>query len=364
MALGAFVDDPEDMVHRRMLKDLCVATYFPTLSPGIAKVKAAQGLLTGQPLSLAYYRHRGMRRFVARQRARGIAAEVAYSSAMAPYLKGAAVPTFQDFVDADSAKWTAYGKKGSPLKRFIYGREGRLLAKAEARFVAQADRTFLVSPEEAATLRARPGVEGGKVDWYRNGVDTDYWRADGQFKRLNRAVDVVFTGAMDYSPNVEAVLWFAKKVWPSLVAQTPGLTFVVVGAKPARAITALDGKAGISVTGRVPDVRPYLAAARVAVAPLRIARGVQNKVLEAMAMGTPVVASTGGMTGTAASPGEQLLVADTPEETVRALMSVLDDPDMAIKMGAAGSHFIREHYRWRENVRRLTDALNLALERR
>ncbi|MEM9421970.1 MAG: TIGR03087 family PEP-CTERM/XrtA system glycosyltransferase [Pseudomonadota bacterium] len=363
VCLGAFVDDPDDMVHRRHLKELCADTCFVPISPIWGKLRSLAGLVTAQPLSLSYYRHHGMRRWVGRQRARGVVAEIAYSSGMAPYLKGARAPAIQDFVDADSAKWAAYGKKGSPFHRFIYHREAKLLARAEARFVHRAQRTFLVSPEEAATLRAHAKVDSARVDWYRNGVDTEYWRADGDFHRLPARVDVVFVGAMDYPPNVEGVLWFVKNVWPVLRKKMPSLQFSIVGPKPVPAITSLDGRANITVTGKVPDVRPYLAAARLAVAPLRIARGVQNKVLEAMAMGTPVVASIGANTGMGAIPDEHLLVGDTPEEMVQAIHRILEGPDFALRLGAAASRFVRANYQWEDTLARFANNLDLLLER-
>lgn len=357
VSLGCFVDDPEDMIHRRHVEALCDLTLLRPLNPKWARIKSAAGLATGEALTMRYYRDRAMASWVKAQRALGPVVEIGFSSSMAPYLRGARAPVLMDLVDADSAKWSAYAQEGGLLSQLIYGREARCLAKVEASIVERAARTYLVSPEEASLVRALPGVDADKVDWFRNGIDTDYWRADARFDRLAPGFDIVFTGAMDYRPNIDAVTWFLKEVWPALTARYGALRFGIVGARPGPAITQFDAMPGVTVTGRVADMRPYLASARVAVAPLRIARGVQNKVLEAMAMGTPVVASTGGVTGTGAVPGTHLLVADTPKETVAAIGSLFDDSQRALALGAAAGQYIRDQYPWADTLARLAPAL-------
>ena len=357
VALGAFVDDPEDMVHREFLEGLCAEVYLEPMDPKRAKLRSVSALLSGKPLTMGYYKRQGMAAWVARQRAMAPVVEVAFSAAMAPFLEGGRAPVVVDMVDADSAKWSAYAREGGVVQRIIYGREGKRLAKEEGRITHWATRTFLVSPEEAALVRSLPGVNADRVDWFRNGIDTDYWRADASFPRDGAGFDIVFTGAMDYRPNIEAVMWFTAKVWPTLKADYPALRFGIVGAKPTAAVRRLGEEAGITVTGRVPDMRPLLASAKLAVAPLQIARGIQNKVLEAMAMGTPVVATTGAITGTAAVPEEHVLAADLPHEMVTAIKSLLDDPEAALALGRRGSEFIRAHFQWADTLDRLASAL-------
>ena len=145
---------------------------------------------------------------------------------------------------------------------------------------------------------------------------------------------IVFTGAMGYAPNIEAVTWFARVMLPMVQARHPAARFVVVGQNPAPQVRALESLPGVVVTGTVPDVRPYLAHATVAVAPLQLARGIQNKVLEAMAMARPVVATPQAFEGIHATPGRDLLVADGPKRFAEAVAAVLDGEHPALGQAA------------------------------
>ncbi|MGV6820373.1 MAG: TIGR03087 family PEP-CTERM/XrtA system glycosyltransferase [Parvularcula sp.] len=361
VSLGCFIDDPADEVYRPVVEKICKQTKIISINPTIARLKSLKALVRGRPLSLDYYDRRAMRDWVASVRAKGVVAEIAYSSTMAPYLAGAQTPTLIDLVDADSAKFTAYGTQGMLHEKLIYGREGRRLAAFESALTHTAQKVFLVSPEEADMVRALPGAEAGTVDWYRNGVDTAYWRADADFSKAESRFDLVFTGAMDYRPNIEAVTSFVRDIWTHLAAENPELTFGIVGARPVKEVTALAAQPGVHVTGRVDDMRPYLVAAKIAVAPLAIARGVQNKVLEAMAMGTPVVASRAAILGTGAAPGEHLVEANGAEETIAAVRALLDDPDRAYSLSAAASAFIAREFPWDKTLTRFDDALAAAL---
>lgn len=361
ISLGCFIDDPDDKAYRPVLEKICHETKFISINPTLARLKSLRALVRGRPLSLDYYDSAAMHGWVASVRAKGVVAEIAYSSTMAPYLAEAKSPTLIDLVDADSAKFSAYGAKGGPHERLVYGREGRRLAAFESSLTQTAHKLFLVSPEEADVVKGLPGADADTVDWYRNGVDTAYWRADGDFAKPDRTFDLVFTGAMDYRPNVEAVTSFVRDIWPHLAAENPELTFGIVGALPVKEVTALAAQPGVHVTGRVDDMRPYLAAAKIAVAPLAIARGVQNKVLEAMAMSTPVVASRAAILGTGAAPGEHLVEANGAEEIVAAIRALLDDPDRAYGLSAAASSFIAKEFPWEKTLTRFDDALAAAL---
>ncbi len=353
ICLATFLDDPADRQHIAKLKTKTAALFIRRIDPRRAKVRAGLSLVRGEPLSFGYYRDPRMVAWIARQRQQAFAAEFAFSSSMAPYLRGGKAPRFIDFCDLDSAKWSAYGKSGRLPMRLLHSYEGRALAKAEAQLISMATRSYFVSPEEAALARALPGAAPERVDWFKNGIDTDYWRADAGFRRIRPGFDIVFTGMMDYQPNVDAVTTFAKTVWPRLRALHPRLTFGIVGARPTKAVLDLADLPGITVTGRVEDTRPFLAAAKVAVAPMRVARGLQNKVLEAMAMGTPVMASTAAVTGTGAMAGTHLLVADTADEMVTTLAGLLADPSTAHRLGQEATAFVRTHYQWADTLERL-----------
>jgi sugar transferase (PEP-CTERM/EpsH1 system associated) len=174
------------------------------------------------------------------------------------------------------------------------------------------DASLFVSAPEAELFRTLAPESSAKIGHFSNGVDTDYFSPDTGHANPYAAGEraLVFTGAMDYWPNVDAVQWFCDEVFPVLRQRVPDLRFYIVGSRPAPAVQALGQREGVTVTGTVPDVRPYIAHAAVAVAPLRIARGIQNKVLEAMAMATAVVVSPQALEGIDAEPGSELLLAE------------------------------------------------------
>lgn len=357
VALGCFVDDDEDLAHREVLEEICDVVHLEALPPLRGAWRSLGGLVRGEPLSAAWYRSAHLAGFVAAQRSRGVALEVGFSGAMATYLEGALGPTLLDLVDADSQKFAAYGKSGHALSRLINRREAAKLMAFEVAAVNRATCAFLTTPEEADIVRGFPGVDAEKVDWFRNGIDTAYWRSDADFAHDAPATDLIFTGAMDYRPNAEAILWFAAEVWPELKARRPNVTLAIVGARPTPAVKGLGEQAGITVTGAVPDMRPFLAAARLAIAPLQIARGVQNKVLEGMAMGLPMVVSSGAHRGSGAEPGEHLLVADNAKATVDAVTYLLGEPEVAMAMGEAAASHMRATGGWRDALLRFDAAL-------
>ena len=356
VALGTFVDDEDDWRHVARLETVCAEVFARPLSPRAAAARSIRALATGQPITLTRYADPGLRAWTEGQLSRGPSVCVGFSAGVMPYLLSADAPVLADLCDADSAKWSAYGAEGRGVKHRVYAREGRLLAAYEARVTREAARTFLVTPEEADVVRALLGADATRVDHYRNGVDTDHF-APGAVPPQPGGADVVMTGAMDYRPNAAGAEWFARRVWPEVRAARPDATFAVVGARPAPAVRALAACPGVTVTGRVPDVRPWLEAARVAVAPLGVARGVQNKVLEAMAMGTPLVASAAAATGTQAVPGEHLLVADTADEAAAAVLSLLDDRAKADALARAAREAAVARFGWDAALSRLGDAL-------
>ncbi|HXI88221.1 MAG TPA: TIGR03087 family PEP-CTERM/XrtA system glycosyltransferase, partial [Parvularculaceae bacterium] len=331
--LAAFVDDPADFAHEAFLKSLCESVHLVRLNKMAAKARAGAALLTGEPLSLAYYRDPRMVRHIDETRRRGLAAEIAFSSSVAPYLEPAIEgrPRLVDLCDADSEKWRAYALKERGLSRWVYEREARRLSAAEAQILNSADAAFAASAVEAATLNARPGVSRAALV-LANGVDTDYFAPDATFPLRPRA-DAVFIGAMDYKANVDAVLWFAREVWPLVRAKAPEATFAVIGPNPAPSIQALGGRSGIAVEGKVEDVRPYLKGARVVVAPLRIARGVQNKVLEAMAMARPIVATSAANAGVGAVADKEILIADEAKCFAQGVLRLIDGREFGEALG-------------------------------
>jgi sugar transferase (PEP-CTERM/EpsH1 system associated) len=268
---------------------------------------------------------------------------VASASSMVPYLRPFAsrgVPTVVDLVDVDSQKWLDYAGSSRWPRSWIYRIEGGRLRRLECSLSEWTRGVTLVSEAEAELYRRlRPGNVCHAVT---NGVDLDlffHWPPADE-------VGCVFVGALDYRPNVEGLRWFCRQVWPGVVRREPGATLSLVGRNPTSEVLRLGDQPGVSVVGTVPDVRPHLARASVAVAPLRMARGVQNKVLEAMAMGKAVVVSPQALEGLRAEPGRHLLVASEPSQWIEAIVKLLGDRWLRGRLGAEGRRFVEEHHRW------------------
>lgn len=355
--LAAFVDDPADFRHQAFLESRCDSVALIPLNRKLATLRSAKGFITGEPLTMPYYRDARMQAAVAAARDTGLAAEIAFSSSMAPYLaEDAGAPRLVDLCDADSAKWTEYARRKSWPLSAVYEREGRRLAAAESAIINFADATFAISEEEADLLASRDAA-GKDVHWFCNGVDGDAF-APGAVAADDRRFSAVFVGAMDYWANVDAVLWFMREVWPLVRAAAADATFAIVGSNPAREIRLLDGKDGVAVTGRVDDVRPYVEGAALVVAPLRIARGVQNKVLEAMAMAKAVVSTPAGLEGIDAQIGVEALAAASAEAFAREVVRLIDDRGAAKEIGAAARARILADYQWPQQMARFDAVLD------
>lgn len=347
--LGTFIDDPEDEVHIDKLRALCADLHVARLTPRLAKLRSLNGLLAGEPLTLRYYRDAGLQQWVdACCSDHKIDAIVIFSSAMAQYVDNKPrIPVLVDFVDVDSAKWTQYAPQHRWPMSAIYRREGRLLLAYERQIAARAARSFFVTEAESA-LFARLAPECGiRVDAMCNGVDAEYFSPQAERPSPFAADEeaVVFTGAMDYWPNVDAVAWFVGEVLPGLRRRRPAVRFHIVGRSPSPEVRALAGE-HVVVTGTVPDVRPYLQHAGVVVAPLRVARGIQNKILEAMAMARPVVAMAECAAAVDAVNGSELLTADTADGFIAAVESLLARPGEATAVGRAARQRVVERYSW------------------
>src|SRR6267142_3062850 len=343
--LGAFVDDPGDWQYEAALKPLCASVHLEAIHTSIAKWRSLGGLLTGKALTLEYFRNQGMTDWVEALLKTGLKRVIAFSSPMAQFvMKAKQVQRIMDFVDIDSDKWGQFAPtKPWPLS-WLYKRESKSLLAWERRVAANFDCSLFVSAREASDFcKVAPGVSN-RVHWYPNGVDSDYFSPARIYPYPYAANEeaIVFTGAMDYWPNIDGVTWFARNVFPAIRKARPKATFYVVGSRPTKAVQALRLLDGIHVTGRVQDVRPYLAHASVVVAPLRIARGVQNKVLEGMAMARTVVVSTKGLDGLMVQPSTELLVADDEEQFVARTLDVLNGVDL----GSAARQRILTDYVW------------------
>ncbi len=347
--LGTFIDDPADEAHVETVRSLCAGLHVARLEPRRARIASLRGLAYGEPLTLSYYRNAGLARWVGETLQTGqIDSAVVFSSAMAQYLEHHSdVPMLVDFVDVDSAKWTEYADAHRWPLSWLYRREGARLLDHERAVAQRARRSFFVTDNETTMFRRLAPECGNGIETLGNGVDSAFFSSDPA-RTSPFGVDevpLVFTGAMDYWPNIDAVSWFAREILPQLRASEPRLRFHIVGRNPTAAVRALAGSA-VNVTGTVPDVRPYLQHAAVVVAPLRLARGIQNKILEAMAMARPVVASSACADAIEARRDVELLAARSAEQYVAAILGLLRDAPRAAAIGAAGRALVLQRYGW------------------
>lgn len=352
--VGAFIDDANDWQYAEALAKLAGGEIkLLPLNPHTATLKSAIGLLTGEPLSLPYYRDRRMQAWVDTMLAtRPIARALVYSSSMAQYLmRQRQIRRVIDFVDIDSDKWRQYAEKKSWPMRWVYQREARTLFQYEQRVTHEFAAATFVSEAEAALFKQLAPDCADKVFGFSNGVDTGYFSPDqalaSPFLADERAI--VFTGAMDYWANVDAVCWFAREIFPGIQRAHPAASFHIVGSRPTPEVQVLAQAHGVRVTGAVPDTRPYIAHAAVVVAPLRIARGIQNKVLEAMAMAKPTVVSAQALEGIAATPGKEILLASNAATFADQVNQAL--AGQVPEMGAAARKCVVSDYAWTRHLR-------------
>jgi sugar transferase (PEP-CTERM/EpsH1 system associated) len=325
--LGCLVDEPADMQHLSALREWCVDVAGFQIDKRRQKLKALATLRPGRPLMLDYYHHPGLQRWVRDSMARQHMDIVyIFTVAMAPYVEGLCRPgLILDAQDIDSEKWASYAGNAAWPMSAVWSREGRTLLAYERKAAMRCDHTLFVSQQECDRFLELAPETAGRVHVVEMGVDLDRFSPGQAFVSpfQTGGPHLVFTGNMDYWPNADAVQWFAADVFPVLRRRYPAIEFHVVGANPGRDVLRLAGTPGVSVTGRVPDTRPYMRHADACVVPLRIARGIQNKVLEAMAMGCPVVASPQAFEGVRAVAGQDLLVADGAVETADRIVGVL-----------------------------------------
>lgn len=381
--LGTFVDDSADFDGAvAALENLCADVKLLPLHPKWSRVRALVALLGSRPLSLAYYHSPELQRWAQVKLAAGIHHVLIYSSPMAQYVpsrprEGATtrpmVPNagqtgesppihhlvaLADYVDVDSEKWRQYGQAGGPMA-WLYRLEGRRLARFERAAAGNFDAVLFVSkPEAQCFLRAAP-EQAAKTTWLSNGVDVGHFAPDAKYADPypTGGPVIVFTGAMDYRPNVDAVVWFAREILPRVRAAVSGARFCIVGGRPAPKVRALARLPGIHVTGRVADIRLYLAHATLAVAPLQIARGIQNKVLEAMAMRCPVICTSAALAGIEAEAGREIAVADGVSDFAQKTIDLLASPRSAKAMGEAGRARVEADYSWESSGLRLLELL-------
>ncbi|MBA6412708.1 TIGR03087 family PEP-CTERM/XrtA system glycosyltransferase [Parahaliea sp. F7430] len=350
VCLATFVDDPNDWQYQEVVESYCHRSLILPRR-GLPHLSALLAALYGnQPLTLPLYFRRDLANWITSVVTElGITRALIYSSGMGQYLKLPALSELHavvDFVDVDSDKWRQYAEtKVWPLS-WLYRREARTLLEFEKSLNRRSAASLFVSAAEAEMFRSLQVPEAKRVSHYNNGVDGRYFCPDDRlpnpFKPDQAAL--VFTGAMDYWPNIDAVVGFAKEVFPVLLKQHPELLFYIVGSNPDRSVKQLAVLPNVFVTGRVPDVRPYLQHSLAAVAPLRVARGIQNKVLEAMAMARPVLVSPAGLEGIPAIDGQHVLLAGSAEVISQRVAELIEGDWQ--NLGLNGRELVLEQFSW------------------
>lgn len=357
--LGTFVDDPADWGHVPEVEAVCAGTCIRPLRPRQARRRALGSLVRGEALTSGFYRDRVLQKWVDHIIAEHRPAfALCYSSGVAPLvMHHHGLRRIMDFVDADSDKWRQYAQDRHGLSRMIYRREARRLAQFERAIAAQFDASLFVSEAEAAFFRAQAPAAAGRVHGVSNGVDAGYWNPQRDHPSPYHPDErvVVFVGAMDYRANVHAAQWFVHEVWPRVLAKRPDARFYIVGARPTREVRMLERSDGVIVTGQVDDVRPYLAHAYAAAAPLRIARGIQNKVLEALAMEKVVLATPAAWEGIEDFEGREGCISDLPGTMAEAASHWLGRPEPA-RVPAARA-VVQSRFDWARNLDAYEDVL-------
>jgi sugar transferase (PEP-CTERM/EpsH1 system associated) len=361
--VGAFADDDRDMGFVPNIEPLFASVHVelrdkPQWRSGI------EALCKGAPISVTSFASDSMQAYVNAQIASGRISHIfVFSGQMAQFVpadfKGRVVT---DFVDVDSAKFASYAKSGNPMMRWIHKREAKKLSDFEQSAARRADVALLVSEAEAAIFRSDGKLGPDRVRAISNGIDTIFYDPNGDIELPKRVVHgpmIVFTGQMDYRPNIEAVIQFAHGAFNQIRARNDKAVFAIVGRNPTPAVMALRKLPNVVVTGSVDDVRSWLTAADVVVAPLRIARGIQNKVLEAMAMAKPVVVSVAAAEGINAMDGQHFIIADDDQEQADAINALLADKASRLELGKAARSHVVNQYGWAKQLQTMDAIMQL-----
>ena len=363
--LGTFVDDKDDWKHVDMVKSLCAETYFANLNPMVARLHCLPALFTHDPLTLAFYKNNQLQDWVNTLiKTKSIHKILIFSAAMAQFTRHhTSLHRVIDLVDIDSDKWRQYAETKAWPQSWIYQRESKLLLDYEKQITHEFDSTCFVSEKEANTFQQLAPEDARKVTYFNNGVDTDSFSPHNEYVNPypDQTEAIVFTGAMDYWANIDAVVWFAREIFPQIFASRPNAHFYIVGNRPNPQVRALASLSNVTITGFVEETKPYLAYAAVVVAPLRIARGIQNKVLEAMSMGKVVITSPQALEGINATPEKELYVEDNEKAFAQRVKAVLQSCDTAT-IGQAARSRILSDYSWDNSLMRVDQLLSKSLK--
>lgn len=359
VVVASLVRSPEEAEAGRGLSQYCSDVMMAKVTAQAAWARMVVRLVTAQPSSMGYFYSPDLARHInERLKRERFDLIFVHCSSVAPYVsKFLGTPKILDFGDMDSQKWLEYRRfKPFPLS-LGYWLEGCKMEAAEKALARRFDLCTCTTKAELETLR-RFRVPT-PTDWFANGVDADY------FSPTDAAYDadaISFVGRMDYFPNQQAMLYFVNEVFPLIRAKRPAAKLAIVGAEPSAEIRRLATYDGITVTGTVPDVRDHVRRSAASVAPLSIARGTQNKIIECMAMGVPVVTSPEAAGGVDAVPGEHLLVAHSADDYADKLLTLMADRAARQRLAVAGRARVETHHSWANSMAKLDRIIETCLE--
>ncbi len=348
--VGSLVRSQAEADEGKGIAPHCAGFDMALVTEGVQWARMVTRLPLSTPSSMGYFYSSALagrvKQLLAQQRWDLI---FVHCSSVAQYVQHVqGTPKILDFGDMDSQKWLEYANyKPFPLS-LGYRFEGHKMLAAEKRLARRFDLCTATTRAEWQTLNDYG--TGAATDWFPNGVDAQYFSpTDGVYD----ADTISFIGRMDYYPNQECMSRFCKQVWPLLKQRRPSLKLLIVGADPSPEMRALGSLPGVTVTGSVPDVRPFIRGSALMVAPLAIARGTQNKILEAMGMGVPVVTSSAAAGGVDAEAEQHFLVADSPADLAAAVLRIVENPAERARLAAAGRERMLSHHAWPRSMQRL-----------
>jgi sugar transferase (PEP-CTERM/EpsH1 system associated) len=351
--LASLADESVSLEAQRHLEQLCAQVLIVPVSKS-RWLRAGASLVRGQSASIGAFHSKQLLDALSDWHARySFDMTLASASSIAWYLQIPPmrnVPSVVDLMDVDSQKWLDYAQASTWPKSWLYRREGKALHRAEQDISYWAKQVLLVSDAETKLFeKIAPDANPVTIT---NGVDLDFFSPSDLTPKTDTCV---FVGALDYRPNVDAAIWFGRSVWPNLHAQRPNAEFRIVGRNPVAAVCDLANIPGIKLIGQVPDVRPYVRRSTTVIVPLRLARGIQNKVLEAMALGKPVVASPQACAGLRADVSSPVIQARSSDEWETALLDLWSNDDRAAAVGDSSRYYVEKYYRWERCLEPLLD---------
>lgn len=348
--LACLASSRQEVGKAEALRAYCDSIDVALMSPLRSKVRSFFHILSPNPLTLSYFDSKKLQALINRRlEEERFDLIFVFSSGMAQFVPRAqGVFKIIDFADVDSDKWFQYSKFVKTPLSHVYRLEGERLKRYEISLAPLYDCCTVISEAEERLFRSYS--DRFVLCTIPNGVDVEYFQAK---TRVSHQQSLIFMGAMDYYANVDGVLYFTHHILPLIQKAIPQVKFTILGGNPTRAIRKLGKSENVTITGYVPDVRPYLNESNVCVVPLRIARGVQNKILEAMAMGVPVVATDRAKEGINAQPGKHIMVADNPADFAAKTVELLLDHQLQQTISHNARQLVENEYRWRNCLQKL-----------